>query len=238
MIDARVMLDELASYARSPDQPVRLGVVDPAYAAGAPKVTLEGTSTLSPEGFATLYGYVPLAGDRVALLPVGNTYLILGRVATSIAPVYSLLPAHHERTTTPTSTTNTVATTAQKIFEAPAVAVKAGRRYLVRSAELGVWSPAAGRVALQLNYTTDGSLPGPASTRLRFNQRPTSAGGNVDGMTVEEYYTPATDHTFRVVLSYYGLVAGTYNVYVASDWKAPIAVHDLGVYTGGAGTNF
>lgn len=64
----------------SADRPVRLAVVDPAYA-GAPalaRVTFEGESTLSTKAYP--YSTPVVAGDRVALLPIGNTYLIIGAI--------------------------------------------------------------------------------------------------------------------------------------------------------------
>ncbi len=91
MIDPKAFLDAVAGYAADDGQlPIRLGVVDPAYSSGAPKVTLEGTTTLSVSGFAFVAGYVPMASDRVVLLPAGTTYLILGKVVTAPALVPGL----------------------------------------------------------------------------------------------------------------------------------------------------
>jgi len=56
---------------------------DPYYAGGlnGPKVTFDGDTTLSSNGFAILpHSYIPTAGDRVVMLPVGNTYIIVGSV--------------------------------------------------------------------------------------------------------------------------------------------------------------
>src|SRR5689334_12648182 len=56
---------------------------DPYYAGGlhGPKVTFDGDTTLSANGFAYLpHAYVPTAGDRVIMQPVGNTYVIAGSI--------------------------------------------------------------------------------------------------------------------------------------------------------------
>jgi hypothetical protein len=85
VIDAQGFLDTVAGYTRartdgSADKPLRLAVVDPAYSSGLPRVTFEGESTLSGRGYAFLESYYPTAGDRVALVPAGTTYLIIGAV--------------------------------------------------------------------------------------------------------------------------------------------------------------
>lgn len=85
MIDVRAFIESVASYSEasrtdSATRTPRLGNVDPAYATGMPKISFDGDNTLSPSGFARLASYTPVANDRVALLPVGNTYVILGKV--------------------------------------------------------------------------------------------------------------------------------------------------------------
>lgn len=67
----------------SSDRPVRLAVVDSGYAGGWPKVTFEGEATLSGKQYAHVDSYAPAAGDRVVMVPVGTTYLIVGCVSTS-----------------------------------------------------------------------------------------------------------------------------------------------------------
>lgn len=66
---------------------LRLATVDPAYSPTAvypdpmpyPKVTFEGETSLSTEK-AVLAGYIPTAGERVVLAPIGTTWVILGSV--------------------------------------------------------------------------------------------------------------------------------------------------------------
>jgi hypothetical protein len=71
---------------------MRLAVVDPAYDPFAtwpgpitfPKVTFEGEDVLDEVPYAVLNGYVPMAGDRVLMIPVGDTYAILGRIGNAV----------------------------------------------------------------------------------------------------------------------------------------------------------
>lgn len=100
-MDPLDFLDSIAGHtqARYPVQTARLGTVDPAYTSGNPKITFDGESTLS--GKTYLYaGYTPTAGDRVVLLPVGNSWLILGAVgqvdgATLLATIAGKAAAVH-----------------------------------------------------------------------------------------------------------------------------------------------
>lgn len=72
----------------SADRPIRLAVVDPAYAAfstypAAPppaRVTFEGESTLSTKAYGYVSGFIPWPGLRVFLVPIGNTYVIGGAI--------------------------------------------------------------------------------------------------------------------------------------------------------------
>jgi len=67
----------------STDRPVKLAVVDPSYTSGWPKVTFEGESTLSGKLYPHLDSYCPSANDRVVMVPVGTTWLIVGAVSSS-----------------------------------------------------------------------------------------------------------------------------------------------------------
>lgn len=70
----------------SANKPVKLGRVDydynPAdYLGGVnPRILFDGESTVSQKRYAVIQGYYPLPGDRVCLIPVGTTYLVLGSV--------------------------------------------------------------------------------------------------------------------------------------------------------------
>lgn len=84
---ARELLDVVAGYAGEPlagaptsqDRPIRLATVAPGYAGtGAVSVTFDGEGA---PGTRTYLALAPVAsGDRVVMLPAGNTYVVLGAV--------------------------------------------------------------------------------------------------------------------------------------------------------------
>lgn len=83
MIDPRRFLDSVAGYtgAATVTRVCRMATVDDAYAGvDRPRVTFDGDVGLSTTGFEWLRPYVPTAGDRVVMLPVGTTYVIAGSV--------------------------------------------------------------------------------------------------------------------------------------------------------------
>jgi len=69
---------------------VRLATIDPDYspyenypsASPLPKVTFDGETTLSGKRYPFTNGYLPYSGDRVLMIPVGNTYVIVGKVTS------------------------------------------------------------------------------------------------------------------------------------------------------------
>jgi hypothetical protein len=74
---------------------IRLAVVDPAYTSISypttlPKVTFEGESTLSDKRYLVVGNYLPRPSDRVVMLPVGHTYVILGAVTLSASPWHEI----------------------------------------------------------------------------------------------------------------------------------------------------
>ncbi len=90
MIEPRTFLDTLTGYVQasrqtSADRPVRIAVIDPAYTSGWPNVTFEGESVMSTKGYVYVESYVPVAADRVLMLPVGNSYMIVGAVDGGVA---------------------------------------------------------------------------------------------------------------------------------------------------------
>jgi hypothetical protein len=92
-------LDAVAGYTRgttdsSADKPIRLAVIDPAYQAfggfypgsvNPAQVTFEGETTLSGKSYPVASGFMPQAGNRVYMVPIGNTYLITGNVTNAAA---------------------------------------------------------------------------------------------------------------------------------------------------------
>jgi hypothetical protein len=76
----------------SANEPVRLAVIDPSYTASSypgtlPKVTFEGEDTMSDKRYPVVGTYKPIPSDRVVMLPVGHTYVIVGALNTPIAQV-------------------------------------------------------------------------------------------------------------------------------------------------------
>lgn len=77
-----IKIDQKVERAQAPseDRPVKLGIVDSAYTGvGAAKVTFDGEATMGSRTYPTLSTIA--ANDRVALLPVGHSYVILGSIA-------------------------------------------------------------------------------------------------------------------------------------------------------------
>lgn len=102
-IDPITFLDRVAEYTQdstqtSADKPMRLAIIDPAYAGvGLPKIKFDGELTVSGKQYAVMGNYLPAANDRVLLAPVGTTYLILGRVRDTnlyVPPVHPYLHAY------------------------------------------------------------------------------------------------------------------------------------------------
>jgi hypothetical protein len=71
---------------------MRLAIIDPDYdpfalwpgPADLPRVTFEGEDELGEQTYAVLNGYVPMAGDRVLMIPTGTTYTIVGKVGNPV----------------------------------------------------------------------------------------------------------------------------------------------------------
>lgn len=71
----------------SANRPIRLALIDPAYSPftspypnGIPaaRVTFEGEGTLSGKYYPVAQGFIPMASQRVFMVPIGTTYLIAG----------------------------------------------------------------------------------------------------------------------------------------------------------------
>lgn len=66
--------------ASSATRPARLATIDPAYTSGRPRVIPDGESAPSGKRYPYLASYTPAPGDRVLMIPVGTSYVIVGRV--------------------------------------------------------------------------------------------------------------------------------------------------------------
>lgn len=115
---ALTIMESLAGYAQyigkaenpSANAPIRLAVIDPAYVhytypGTLPKVTFEGEETLSEKRYPVMgRAYKPGAGDRVVMLPVGHTYVIIGVITPAEVPPIFHQPATQTGTVNTTST--------------------------------------------------------------------------------------------------------------------------------------
>lgn len=88
----RTFLEAVAGYTDTPaggerssaDIPVKLGTVDALYAGvGNPRVLFDGETVMGVRTYAYV-GRKPVALERVALIPVGHTYLIVGIVGDTV----------------------------------------------------------------------------------------------------------------------------------------------------------
>lgn len=80
--NALTMLDSLtgAAQERSTNRVVKLATVDASYSGGVNgpcRVTFDGESSLTTRSYPCA-GYAPVASQRVVMLPVGNTYVVIG----------------------------------------------------------------------------------------------------------------------------------------------------------------
>ena len=58
----------------------RLGTIPAGYTSGRPTILFDGESTISTRTYPYLSSYTPAAGDRVLLVMVGHSGVILGKV--------------------------------------------------------------------------------------------------------------------------------------------------------------
>lgn len=58
----------------------RLGRVDPDYSEGRPSIIFSGESVKSGKQYPYLASYIPKGNDKVLLVSVGNSYVIIGKI--------------------------------------------------------------------------------------------------------------------------------------------------------------
>lgn len=61
-------------------KPFTLGVIDPAYSSGRPRVIFDGDEVVSQKAYSYLSSYTPTANDRVILANIAGTHVILGKI--------------------------------------------------------------------------------------------------------------------------------------------------------------
>lgn len=64
----------------SSDRNIRLATIDPYFTVGKPRVLFDGESRLTERTFSWDAAYSPRGGDRVFMMPVGQSYIIMGQV--------------------------------------------------------------------------------------------------------------------------------------------------------------
>lgn len=83
---ARAFLESITGYGEpgheQDSRPVRLATIDPDdTGVGMPQVLFDGETVMGLRGYPWI-GTRPAAGERVAMLPQGRSYIILGAVHT------------------------------------------------------------------------------------------------------------------------------------------------------------
>lgn len=93
-MDPMTFLESVSGYQQdtktsSADRPIKLGVIPLTYNPSVgypappplPTVRFEGESVASVKTYPYVNGYIPSPGDRVVLVPIGHTYLIIGKTS-------------------------------------------------------------------------------------------------------------------------------------------------------------
>lgn len=89
--DSREFLDILAGYsadaspADATNRAFKLATVEPYYSSGPVHVTFDGESVPSLRGYTWADPYQPNGGDRVYMIPVGNTFIVGGKVSGQVS---------------------------------------------------------------------------------------------------------------------------------------------------------
>ena len=74
--------EEFLNILKTDDKKVfKLGKIDPGHVSGDPKILFDGETTVSVKKYKTI-NYSPIAGDRVLLVRLAGTYLVLGKVGS------------------------------------------------------------------------------------------------------------------------------------------------------------
>lgn len=101
MIDSRDFLDIIAGYSNSntngpqssASRPVKLATIDQYYTSGPARVLFDGETVMSERAYSWASPYAPKAGERVYLIPVGQSYLIGGSITSKVSyPEYHEIP--------------------------------------------------------------------------------------------------------------------------------------------------
>lgn len=142
------------------------------------------------------------------------------------------------RNTNSGTTTATTQATAKKVMELSAP-VTAGHLYRVNLSTLGVYSLASsGGVFIQATYTINGTTPTVTSTRLKSLPWATGLASVGNPFEMTGILPISADATLRVLISFYGYSAGTYEMLANSDAPTEMLIFDMGLNPGDTGTDF
>lgn len=61
-------------------QPYKLGIIDPNYTDGKPRILFDGEAVVSEKEYPRIASYSPAPGDRVIIARLAGSYVILGKV--------------------------------------------------------------------------------------------------------------------------------------------------------------
>ncbi|WP_144498259.1 hypothetical protein [Bacillus paralicheniformis] len=61
-------------------KPFSLGTIDPNYSSGLPRVLFDGESKVSTKRYSYIGTYKPAARDRVLMINVSGTHIIIGKI--------------------------------------------------------------------------------------------------------------------------------------------------------------
>lgn len=98
------------------DTPYRLALIT-AIGSGGVSVQFEGEDTASDKTYAVVQNYHPILGDRVVVLNISGTYIVLGSVGAPTAPI-EYIPASEKGASGGVATLNSGGQVVQKAVSA------------------------------------------------------------------------------------------------------------------------
>lgn len=124
----------------SADRPIKLARIDPSFDQDSfptvlPRVTFEGESTLSGKFYAVASPYWPQPNDRVWMVPIGSTYMIVGSREAGNGGVYIggqiHIPGVRRRIATNRLESDSAQVTDETVMQSVQAQVLAGKWYEV-----------------------------------------------------------------------------------------------------------
>jgi Chitobiase/beta-hexosaminidase C-terminal domain len=149
------------------------------------------------------------------------------------------LIARRRRTTASSAANSATEVSVMRLDDIPLLG---GRAYLIGSPKLDLQSTAANDIIRgQLRYTTDGSTPTTSSTPLTFAQDRMTAANVGQSVPCLDWYFPASNQTFSLLLTVSRPGTGSGNVSIAGGTGIPgpitLVIMDCGVDPGQTGAD-